>query len=279
MMEYVELRISLKDDFHELLIAELFDLDFEGFEQEDDLLIATIPTNLLDDTKREDIERKLMSFGEEASILSEKVIAPQNWNEEWEQTIKPQTIGEFYVHPTWSTFDGDIGDKIELMIDPKMAFGTGYHATTRVMLEWMPEVIKKGDAVLDAGTGTGILAIAAVKLGAKSAFGFDIDEWSETNSHENILLNEVDNFEVKLGSTEVIPDGEKYDVILANINRNALIELIPELLEFLNEGGRLLLSGLLEEDEEAMLSQPSLQNLTHVDTRQHKEWIALLFER
>lgn len=278
-MEYVELRISLQDDFHELLIAELFDLDFEGFEQEDDLLVATIPTNRFDDSKREEIEKKLMAFGGEPSILSEKIIAPQNWNLEWERTIKPQTIGKFYVHPTWSSFDGDIEDKIELMIDPKMAFGTGYHATTRVMLEWMPEVIKEGDAVLDAGTGTGILAIAALKLGARSAFGFDIDEWSETNARENILLNEVDNFEVKLGSTEVIPDGETYDVILANINRNALIELIPELLRFLNEGGRLLLSGLLEEDEETMLEQPALKELSHMGTRQHDEWIALLFKK
>lgn len=276
-MEYVELRISLQDDFHELLIAELFDLDFEGFEQEDDLLVATIPASRFDDSKREEIEKKLMAFGGEPSILSEKIIAPQNWNLEWERTIKPQTIGKFYVHPTWSGFDGDIEDKIELMIDPKMAFGTGYHATTRVMLEWMPEVIKEDDAVLDAGTGTGILAIAALKLGARSAFGFDIDEWSETNTRENILLNEVDNFEVKLGSTEVIPDGEKYDVILANINRNALIELIPELLKFLNEGGRLLISGLLEEDEETMLEQPALRELSHMGTRQHGEWIALLF--
>jgi ribosomal protein L11 methyltransferase len=277
-MEYVELRISLQDDFHELLIAELFDLDFEGFEQEDDLLLATIPSNRFDDTKREEIEKKLMSFGGEASILSEKVIAPQNWNEEWERSIKPQTIGKFYVHPSWSTFDDELDDKIELMIDPKMAFGTGYHATTRVMLEWLPEVIKEGSRVLDAGTGTGILAIAALKLGAHSAFGFDIDEWSETNARENILLNEVDNFEVRLGSTEVIPEGEKFDVILANINRNALIELIPELLKFLNDGGRILLSGLLEEDEEVMLNQPSLKKLTHVDTRRHDEWIALLFK-
>lgn len=278
-MEYVELRISLNDDFHELLIAELFDLDFEGFEQEDDLLVATIPTNRFDDSKREEIEKKLMAFGGEPSILSEKIIAPQNWNLEWERTIKPQIIGKFYVHPTWSGFDSDIEDKIELMIDPKMAFGTGYHATTRVMLEWMPEVIKEDDAVLDAGTGTGILAIAALKLGARSAFGFDIDEWSETNARENILLNEVDNFEVKLGSTEVIPDGEKYDVILANINRNALIELIPGLLRFLNEGGRLLLSGLLEEDEKTMLEQPALKELSHKGTRQHDEWIALLFKK
>ena len=159
-----------------------------------------------------------------------------------------------------------------------MAFGTGYHATTRVMLEWLPEVIEEGDKVLDAGTGTGILAIAALKLGAKSAFGFDIDEWSETNAHENILLNEVENFDVKLGSTEVIPEGEKYDVILANINRNALIDLVPVLLTFLNEGGKLLLSGLLEEDEPVILKQDSLQKLNHKGTHQHKDLIPILFE-
>lgn len=193
-MDYIELRISIKDDFQELLIAELFDRDFEGFEQDDDLLVATIPANRFDDSKREEIERLVMALGTDSSILSEKVIGPQNWNEEWERTIQPQTIGKFFVHPTWKSHDGDLGDKIELMIDPKMAFGTGYHATTRVMLEWIPEVVQASDKVLDAGTGTGILGIAALKLGAESVFGFDIDEWSETNAKENILLNEVDNF-------------------------------------------------------------------------------------
>lgn len=278
MIEYIELRISLKDDFHELLIAELFDLDFEGFEQEDDLLIATIPSNRFDDTKREEIESRLMQWGVDTKILSEKIIAPQNWNEEWEQTIQPQAIGKFYVHPTWSSISGDLDDMVDLIIDPKMAFGTGYHATTRVILEWLPEVIKSGDKILDAGTGTGILAIAALKLGARSAFGFDIDEWSETNAHENILLNEVENFEVELGSTEIIPEDEKYNVILANINRNALIELLPELVNYLAEDGKILLSGLLKEDEETMLAQPSLQKLQHVQTKQLKEWISIMFE-
>lgn len=278
-MDYIELRISVKDDFQELLIAELFDQDFEGFEQDDDLLIATIPATRFDDSKREEIERIVMTLDTETSILSEKVISPQNWNEEWERTIQPQTIGRFYVHPTWSSFDGDMGDKIDLMIDPKMAFGTGYHATTRVMLEWLPEVVSKGDRVLDAGTGTGILAIAALKLGAENAFGFDIDEWSETNARENILLNDVENFEVKLGSTEVIPAGETYDLILANINRNALKELLPELIARLSTDGKILLSGLLEEDEEAIRSLDSVKNLTYVDTRQHGEWIAILFTK
>jgi ribosomal protein L11 methyltransferase len=278
-MDYIELRISVKDDFHELLIAELFERDFEGFEQDDDLLIATIPATRFDDSKREEIERIVMALGVESSILSETVIGPQNWNEEWERTIQPQTIGKFYVHPTWKSFDGDLGDKIDLLIDPKMAFGTGYHATTRVMLEWLPEVVSNNDKVLDAGTGTGILAIAALKLGAQSAFGFDIDEWSETNAKENILLNEVDNFEVKLGSTEVIPKGENYDLILANINRNALIELLPELVTHLSVNGKILLSGLLEEDEEAIRSLDSVSRLRYVDTRQHGEWIAILFSK
>ncbi|WP_103664796.1 50S ribosomal protein L11 methyltransferase [Gracilimonas amylolytica] len=278
-MDYIELRISVKDDYQELLIAELLELDFEGFEQLDDVLVASIPANRFDDTKREEIEQKIMAYGEESSILSEQVLTPKNWNEEWEKTIKPQTIGKFYVHPTWSSLEGDLGDKIDLMIDPKMAFGTGYHATTRVMLEWLPEVVIEGDTVLDAGTGTGILAIAALKLGADRAFGFDIDEWSETNAKENILLNQVDNFEVKLGSTEVIPEGDSYDLILANINRNALIELLPELVKRLSGGGKLLLSGLLEEDEKTIKEQPAVGSLTYKGTRQNGEWIAILFEK
>lgn len=278
-MDYIELRISVKDDYQELLIAELLELDFEGFEQLDDVLVASIPANRFDDTKREEIEQKIMAYGEESSILSEQVLTPKNWNEEWEKTIKPQTIGKFYVHPTWSSLEGDLGDKIDLMIDPKMAFGTGYHATTRVMLEWLPEVVIEGDTVLDAGTGTGILAIAALKLGADRAFGFDIDEWSETNAKENILLNKVENFEVKLGSTEVIPEGDSYDLILANINRNALIELLPELVHRLSEGGKLLLSGLLEEDEKIIKEQQAVAPLTYKGTRQHGEWIAILFEK
>lgn len=274
-MDYIRLFISLKNDFHELLIAELFDLDFEGFEEEEDLLIASVPANRFDDFKREEIERMLLNF-EGASVLNEEIVSPQNWNETWEQSIKPQKIGKFYVRPTWAP-ENDDSDSIELLIDPKMAFGTGYHATTRLILEWIPEVISEGDQVLDAGTGTGILGIAALKVGAISVFGFDIDEWSKDNAEENMELNQVSGFEVELGSTEVIPDGDKYDMILANINRNALIYLIPELLNFLKPGGKLLLSGLLEEDEEIMLSQESLKGLTHIETRQQQEWIAILF--
>lgn len=277
-MDYIRLTISISEDAQELLIAELFDMDFEGFEEQDgDILIASVPANQFDDTKREEIERLLVLYGD-GEILSEELVNPQNWNETWEQSIQAQTIGSFYVRPTWGErYEGD--EFIELLIDPKMAFGTGYHATTRLLLEWLPEVIKHEETVLDAGTGTGILAIAALKLGATSAFGFDIDEWSEDNARENMELNHVQGFEVKLGSTETIPAGAEYDVILANINRNALLELVPELNKYLRPGGKLLLSGLLAEDEHMMLDVTNKQLLTHVSTRQQQEWIAMLLRK
>ncbi|MEQ9279554.1 MAG: 50S ribosomal protein L11 methyltransferase [Balneola sp.] len=277
-MDYIRLHIMLSDDLHELLIAELFELDFEGFEQESNHLIASVPSSRFDDVKREEITKILYSF-EDAELTKEELISPQNWNEKWENSIEPQTIGNFYVRPTWAKEAPSDSDLIELLIDPKMAFGTGYHATTRLILGWLSEIISKEDKVLDAGTGTGILGIAALKLGAESAFGFDIDEWSEDNSKENIILNEVEGFEVKLGSTEVIPTDSTFDVILANINRNALIELIPELLLFLRKEGTLLLSGLLEGDEQTIMNLESVKTLTHLETRQNGEWIAILLRK
>jgi ribosomal protein L11 methyltransferase len=277
-MNYLKLTFSIPEDYHELLIAELFDMDFEGFEELEDQLVATISAAAFDDFKREEIERILVSFGGENHIVSEELIEPQNWNATWEQSIQPQQIGRYNVRPTWSA-ESDDDSLIELLIDPKMAFGTGYHATTRLLLEWIPECIEQDDVVLDAGTGTGILAIAALKVGAKSAFGFDIDEWSKENAEENMLLNQVTGFEVELGSLEVIPTNSTYDVILANINRNALIELIPKLITYLKVGGRLLLSGLLEEDEPVIKNITESLPLTYSETRQQKEWIALLFKR
>lgn len=276
-MTYIQLHIYIPIELQELLIAELFDLDFDGFEEKAEGLFATIPANRYDDTKRQTVETLLAGIMG-AELIAERIIEPQNWNENWEQTIQPQTIGSFYVTPTWGTPPPEGSDLITVYIDPKMAFGTGYHATTRLVLELLPSVVKPGDEVLDAGTGTGILGIAALKLGATSVFGFDIDEWSEDNCNENIELNKVTNFEVKLGSTETIPSGVKYDVILANINRNALIELIPEFLKYLRVGGKILLSGLLEANEQTILDLPTVKKLTHLETRQQLEWIALVFE-
>ena len=277
-MDYIRLHISISEDVHELLIAELLDFDFEGFEQEQDSLIASIPAARFDDTKREELQKIIYQF-ENASIINEELVAPQNWNRKWEESIEPQTIGSFYVRPTWAESVDLDSNLTELLIDPKMAFGTGYHATTRLILEWVSDVIKPEDSVLDAGTGTGILGIAALKIGAKSVFGFDLDEWSETNAQENIALNGVSNFDVKLGSIEVIPKHSSFDVVLANINKVALMELIPSLIKDLKPNGYLLLSGLLEHDEQDILGITSTNELQHIETRQLGEWIAILLRK
>lgn len=278
-MAYLSITILMTNKYQEILIAELFDLDFVGFEErEENILIASIPTKHFDDTKRETIEKILYNISKSSRILAEEIIHHQNWNEAWERSIVPQTIGKFYVRPTWAK-QNETDNYIELIINPKMAFGTGYHATTRLLLEWLSEVINKNDIVLDAGTGTGILALAALKLGAASAFGFDIDEWSEVNARENMLLNQIDNLEVKLGTVDTIPIGAQYDVIIANINRNALLELIPILTKYLKKDGKMLLSGLLVEDEPKIRSITKKQHLVHVGSRQQQEWIAILLRK
>lgn len=277
-MDYIRLHVNITEDLHELLIAELLDFDFEGFEQEADTLIASIPAARFDDTKREEIERIVYQF-ESAEIIQEELVAPQNWNRKWEESIEPQTIGTFYVRPTWADKVNVDSELTEILIDPKMAFGTGYHATTRLILEWVSDVVKPEDSVLDAGTGTGILGIAALKVGAKSVFGFDVDEWSETNAKENIQLNNVSNFEIQLGSIEVIPKDSSFDVVLANINKIALMELIPSLIKDLKPDGYLLLSGLLENDEQDILEVTTSNSLKHLETRQLGEWIAILLKK
>jgi ribosomal protein L11 methyltransferase len=253
-------------------------MDFEGFEQEDDRLLAYIPQNRFTDVSRQEIEQWLSSLRENCYIESEEVEETRNWNEEWEQTIKEQVIGKFYVRPTWLSGNPP-DDKILLEIDPKMAFGTGYHETTRLMLRAIPAYVKKGDHILDVGTGTGILSIAAIKVGAESALGFDIDEWSYSNANENTLLNNVsDKITIRQGSMEIVAPDARYDVILANINRTTILSMDKELVDHLDENGMLILSGVLETEREIILQNKNFRKLNLVHEDQEGEWIVLVLQ-
>jgi ribosomal protein L11 methyltransferase len=273
-MKYIKLVIEVADNYQESLIAELFDMDFDAFEQRDNQIVTYITKEKFGVTERERIEQLLAAYPGDGFIESEEVVADQNWNQQWEETIKAQSVGRFFIKPTWCR-ETTPEDKILLEIDPKMSFGTGYHETTRLMLELLPNVIKTGDHVIDAGTGTGILSIAAIKLGAKDAFAFDIDEWSIENAQENILLNNVADFiSIEKGSTEVIPKGKKADVTLANIQRNTILQILPDLKKSLKSGGALLLSGLLKSDEEAVLRALG-NDFEVIEIVQEHEWIAI----
>ena len=277
-MNYLTFEFELDDDLHEIFIAELMDLDFYGFEQFDNRLIAYVEKSRFNDSHRELIEQ-LVDFHLGTSFTELDEVEEQNWNATWEKTIQPRNIGRFLVKPTWAQ-QQPTDDEILLEIDPKMAFGTGYHATTRLALLQLSRIDFSGKQVMDAGTGTGILAIAAIKLGAKYAVGFDIDPWSKENAAENAIINQVEEqIDIRFGGTELIRDDEIFDVTLANINRNVILEIIPFLVEHTTSGGTLLLTGLLETDEEIIRERLSAQPVQITDIQQEEEWILFQLEK
>lgn len=277
-MNYLKLVFSIDDKYQEPLIAELMELDFYGFEQFDDQLIAYVEKPRFNDSNREYIEQLVAAYPNAAFVETEDV-EEQNWNESWEQSIQPQRIGPFLVKPTWSK-EQPKEDEILLEIDPKMAFGTGYHATTRLMLRQLIHLQLKGKEVLDAGTGTGILAIAAVKLGARWVVGFDVDTWSEVNANENALLNQTaEQIDIRLGGTEQVRDDERFDIVLANINRNAILDMLSDLLHHTRPGGTVCLSGLLHSDEDIIRDRLNNEPVDIVDFQQEEEWILFRLEK
>jgi ribosomal protein L11 methyltransferase len=271
-MNYIKLIFDIDDRYQEQFIAELMDLDFYGFEQFDNRLIAYVEQRRYNDSNRELIEQMIGLFPG-ASFVEMENIEEQNWNQAWEQTIQPQQIGAFLVRPTWSAVE-PVQDQILLEIDPKMAFGTGYHATTRLMLRQLSEIDCKDKIIMDAGTGTGILAIASVKLGARQAVGFDIDPWSEKNAAENALINRVqDRIEIRHGTENVIRSDEMFDIILANINRNVILDLIPFFTQHTQPGGEICLTGLLDSDEEIIRNALKSEPVNIISFKKEEEWI------
>lgn len=277
-MTWTKIIIDVAEKDKEWLVAELVDRGVEAFEEEDERLILW----LADSMDMDPFALFLESLLKEDRIRSwsRESVEDQNWNRTWEESIEPQEIGPFFIHPTWSRAAVP-ESRTPLAIDPKMAFGTGYHATTHLILQWLPEVAgEEVKRMLDAGTGTGILAIAALKLGAGRATGFDLDPWSVENAIENRVLNGVeDRFNVLEGDLSVVPEDQEYELIVANINRNVLLGMVSELTQRLKPNGVLLLSGLLDRDEEAMRGALADLDVVVREVRQRQEWIAMRVER
>lgn len=273
-MIWNKITIDVPSDDQEILLADLVEWGVKALEEEDGRLIVWLDENA--DSKG--LEQLLESWESSEGAISWTVISveEQNWNRQWEESLKPLEIGPFFIHPTWSDVELP-NDRIEIKIDPKMAFGTGYHATTHLILSWLPELADSSVRdLLDAGTGTGLLAIAALKLGVQQAIGFDLDPWSVQNALENRELNGVaEMFEVLEGDQSVIPPGMTFDLVVANINRNVLTDMIPELLGHTRAGGTVLLSGLLDRDESGMREVLERKGLQVDEVRRREEWIAL----
>src|SRR5690606_14999124 len=276
----VAITVTLPDDLHELLIAELADLGFDAFEREDGAGVAYGPAAVWTGCAREAVEDWLRARGLPEHV-EERAMLAVNWNARWEATIRPIPVGPFVIAPTWAEVPEEHAGKTLLRIDPKMSFGTGYHESTRLALRFLPGLVGRtpgGERVLDAGTGTGILAIAALRLGAREAVGFDIDPWSAENAAENAALNGVaDRFEVREGGIEVVPE-VGFDLAFANIHLEVLRGLVPLLAEKLAAGGRLVVAGLLTMQREPMLEVVEAAGLVLYDEATEGEWWACVVE-
>lgn len=276
---HLKIKLHVPGELQEELISGLLDFGFSGFEQDEQVIEAWIPAERYTSKLGEQVDRWVNTQPNNCHILEKEYLEERNWNLEWEKSIHPQAIGSFYIHPTWSKAEPPAG-AIPITIDPKMAFGTGYHETTRLLLKLLPDYVRPGIRVLDMGTGTGVLAIGALKLGAFRSTGIDIDPWSYQNAMENSVLNDMgDHLEIRIGSVEMIDKTEQFDLILANINRNVLLDLGDDLVKHMSPGGELLLSGIMKGDEGAIAAHPAYRALQSGTTISENEWIAMALKK
>ncbi|MBR1993935.1 MAG: 50S ribosomal protein L11 methyltransferase [Alistipes sp.] len=268
-MDYIELTIPVASaEQAEILTAYLADYPFDSFTSEKDRLKAYIPQEQLADCK-EQVDALLAEQGiSGARYVS---IEAQNWNALWESNFEPVDVdGRIYIRAPFHA--APTGGALDVVIMPKMSFGTGHHATTHLMSATVADLNLKGLEGLDMGSGTGVLAIIAAMQGAAHIDAVDIDEWADENCRENICTNGVaEQITPILGDASAI-EGRSYDFILANINRNILLADMPRYEATLRNGGTLLMSGILECDIESIRTRAAELGLQPAETRLREGW-------
>jgi ribosomal protein L11 methyltransferase len=273
-MNYLELTFSPLNTEEEqsLLIAELLEKGFESFVEEEHALLAYIPANIYTDDMIKDLAFLYNHPGVEVVV---QPLEDKNWNKEWESNYQPVTIaGKCHVRAPFHTPVPKAA--FEIVIEPKMAFGTAHHETTQLMAGWLMELEVEGKEVLDMGCGTGILAILANKMGARNVIGIDNDEWAWRNAIDNFRINGVTAGSVFHGDAALIRP-ECRDLIMANINRNVLLQDMKAYYNGLRKDGMLLLSGFYQQDIEAIAASASETGLHLSGSRTLNDWAVLLF--
>ncbi len=225
----------------------------------------------------EDMREMGMNVG--AGRISVQRLDESEWSEPWKEFFKPLPIGErILVYPSWEDVNERQSRDILIQIDPQMAFGTGRHSTTMLCLKLLEDTLEGGERVADVGTGSGILAIAAIKLGAREVIAIDVDEKAIPIARENARLNGLgDRVHVICGEL-LNPVDERYDVIVSNIASKAILSMIPDFGRYLNSGGKLILSGILDREVSDVQNELENNSLTVLGTHFHEEWAAVLAE-
>lgn len=272
-MNYLKLTIETEElGLNDIIVAHLADYEFNGFSEEDEQLVAYIAEEDCTNALEADLTALTTKYNLK---ISRTLLEDQNWNAKWESDYEPVLVDDFCA--VRATFHQPITSvEHEIIVTPKMSFGTGHHATTYMMMKQMQRLDFSGHLVFDYGCGTGVLAILAQKLGAKMSDAIDIDTWAYENTVENVEINACkDAIQVYCGEIEVAPP-KKYDVVLANINRNVILNTMDQMVARLKEGGHLLTSGFLEADVPLVLDAAVKHGLTLVHKMEKEQWRCLM---
>lgn len=277
MNRYIQITIETSNtDESDILVARLSNAGFEGFEEEPNKLQAFIPESLYDVLKVEKIIAEIKGMADPYhTFFKTEIIEPRNWNEEWEKDFEPVIVENFCA--IRADFHKPFPDlPYDLIITPKMSFGTGHHATTYMMVAAMKDLDFRNHSVLDFGTGTGVLAILACKLGAASVLAIDSDEWSIENALENAALNECKSIHIE--QKDSLSGTGQFDFILANINLRVILENVDFLRQHLNQSGVFIGSGVLESDEEKIRIKATTAGFTMERLMIKDNWMSFRFK-
>ncbi|MBN8702977.1 MAG: 50S ribosomal protein L11 methyltransferase [Bacteroidetes bacterium] len=274
-MDYIEFdfTVSPLEPHAEILTTNLAELGFDSFVDTEKGFLAYIPQNVF--TK--DVIKSIGEFyNSEVSVTyTYRAIQQQNWNKIWEDNFKPIVVADKCA--VRATFHEPMKFPYEIIIDPKMAFGTGHHETTSMVMETMLGFDFNNKLVADIGAGTGILSILASKLGATSIAAVDIDEWPYESILENSFLNQIENITAYKGTVDLFKNLQ-FDIVLANINKNVILQDVQKYYEILNKGGLLILSGFYEADCPDILAQTTKLNLKEIKRLVKNNWTCLTLQ-
>jgi len=273
-MDYLKITVNCLSEKKEIILAFLAQLPFDTFEEEEKAILAYIPEAQFGEDQNQELVRLASQIG---FTWTKTAIPAQNWNKVWEAGFQAIQVNQFCAiranfHPPMPEVAHD------LIINPKMAFGTGHHETTHLVIEEMEKSDFLGKTVLDYGCGTGVLAILAARCGAQSIDAIDYDVLSYENTLENLETNEVTNVDCYHGTLERL-NTKNYDVILANINRNVILDSLEALYAMLNPGGKLLISGFLQEDEEKMKKATQKAGFEVKEVNNRNNWLCISLSR
>ena len=275
-MDFIQITLFAPAEFNDILTAELSQYGYDTFMETDEGLCAYITEDIFSETDLHEVLNKYREVAGEIKYAIEK-IEKKNWNEEWEKNFEPLLIAgtcsvraSFHPKPDGVAYD--------IVINPKMSFGTGHHETTTLMIENQLEENHAGKRVLDMGCGTAILAILACKLDAAEILAVDIEDWTVENARENAELNNCSKIEVRLGDAAVIAGEQPFDIILANINRNVLLADLPVYAQILAPGGTLIMSGFYAEDLAMIKDKATSVGLSFRNNRIKNNWVSAVFD-